>query len=425
MIGRLEVSPGNGTVIRYGGIVAWASQSASPALVSFLAQSARNLGPSPKGGYEMAEHIAAVLVDSDPEPNVGFAVIGPTSRGWAALLHGPVQAWDGDSWLVPNPSAGWIKLMVSPHPSITVNAAGASLPELSPDSAWDLEAGVVPGSGFLLVPADAAGATGASTITLPVADPTEVFAVLSAADLGRAEPGVDLDADVDLRTGPELTFGPAPGPNGSLDLRRVTKAAGPPLPVGRGAEDPIPGAPVVGGVLCERGHLNRPGRRDCARCSTPIPGDQTKRVSGTRPALGCLIVDNGSVFRLDQGYLAGSNPDRDPTVQGGLARPLVLAGEDVAAVHAEIRLHDWDVVVTDRASAGGTCVYDPGDTDWTPLNPYEPRILLPGSHVAFGSRIVTFVTPWVSPAGAAPDTAPDAAPEMATQDGAQETAERY
>jgi hypothetical protein len=153
---------------------------------------------------------------------------------------------------------------------------------------------------------------------------------------------------------------------------------------------------VVAGVLCPRGHINRPGVDSCVRCSTLIPATTAYTVSGTRPALGCLIVDDGVVYRLDRGYLVGSNPARDPTVRGGLALPLTINAEDVSASHAEVRLHDWDVVITDRASGGGTCVFEPGGGEWERLRPYEPRVLTPGTHIAFGQRIITFVTPWVS-----------------------------
>jgi hypothetical protein len=30
------------------------------------------------------------------------------------------------------------------------------------------------------------------------------------------------------------------------------------------------------------------------------------------------------------------------------------------------------------------------------LRPYEPRTLKPGTHVAFGQRIVTYLTPWTA-----------------------------
>ncbi len=195
---------------------------------------------------------------------------------------------------------------------------------------------------------------------------------------------------------PEPEPAPVPGPPGSVNLRSVAKLAGPPLPLGRGPDRPIPGVPVVAGALCPRGHLNRPGVSVCVRCATTMPEQVSYTVSGTRPALGCLVADDGAVYRLDRSYVVGSNPTRDPTVGGGLARPLILTQGDVSASHAEVRLNDWDVVLVDRGSAGGTSVFEPGAAEWERLRPYEPRVLLPGTHVAFGQRIVTFMTPWVS-----------------------------
>ncbi len=152
---------------------------------------------------------------------------------------------------------------------------------------------------------------------------------------------------------------------------------------------------MVAGTLCSRGHLNRPGLTACARCRTPIAEGGRESISGTRPPLGILITDDGVIYRVDRGYLVGSNSGRDPTVGGGLARPLTLAGTDVSGSHAELRLVDWDLTVVDRGSTAGTAVFDPGATDWARLNPYEPRVVPPGTHLAFGQRVVTFISPWV------------------------------
>lgn len=474
MIERLEVAPGPGTVIRYGNVVAWAAAAASSSLISFLTESARNLAPSPVGGDQLADHLVGVLSRRDPEPHVPFVALGPTEDGWTALLHGPVQVWDGANWTVPSPEPGWLRSKLSPRPALAVSVSGTAVPAPSPDSMWDLEAGVVPGGGFLLVPAVPAAGVGPlpfavpssspapaeETTVIPLPDagpPTEVLpnepvpeaatgekeaeteaAAASAPEQGledadgtpepaaetRPEPPPaepepelpeggevpelvtggeegwsDIDTAVVVAASPPAAVMPAaPAPPGVLDLRSAEARARvvpyPPLPPSGDPPRPVPGAPVVAGVPCPRGHLNRPGMPSCARCGRPIGDHQGNQVSGTRPALGCLITDEGSVYRLDSGYLIGSEPDRDPTVRGRLARPLTLPGVDVAASHAEIRLHDWDVVVTDRASEGGTHVFEPGAAAWERVRPYEPRVLPPGTHIAFGQRVVTFVTPW-------------------------------
>jgi hypothetical protein len=465
MIERLEVSPGPGTVIRFGSVVAWTSASASASLVSFLTESARNLAESPVSGDQLADHLAGVLHRRDPEPHVPFVVIGPSEDGWAALLHGPVQVWDGVAWTAANPHPGWMRASLWPRPGLSVSVSGAPVPSPSPDSTLDLVTGVVPGGGFLLLPAVPAPGGGALPLllTTPVT-PEEETAVLdlspatadpglvavttlaatvgseadqsssadetsdeeppdhqasddratdaeAATDTGRdagtaavdeAQPGTGSEAETESATEPEpgAEVGPGgpPAPPGVVDLRnplvRQRVVAYPPLPPGGDPPRAVPGAPVVAGVPCPRGHLNRPGLPTCVRCGKPVGTDGGYQVSGTRPALGCLITDRGDVYGLDSGYLIGSNPSRDATVRGRLARPLVLSGDDVAASHAEIRLHDWDVVVTDRASEGGTHIYPPGAAEWERLRPYDPRVLRPGTHLAFGQRVLTFVTPW-------------------------------
>jgi hypothetical protein len=446
VIDHVEVAPGRGTVIRFGHLVAWAGPSATPALVSFLAQSLANLGPSPRGGQQMAEHLAGVLSERDPEPTVPFAVAGPDGGVWVALLHGPVQAWDGNDWLVPDPVRGWIRGVVRPGPALAVNGAGAPTPEVSPDSLWDLEAGIVPGSGFVMFPARAGVPSEAARREAP-SPPIEE---------GRAPLTVDSDETASLKTDPDDSVGdetvtydvfadddpsgdetavqalirddeaptaaetlavvtenatvtmstvgvpvdaaePVSMPSGPIDLRRTDdlpfKWGRTPLPIGRGPDGPVAGAPVVAGVLCERGHVNKPGTEACIKCATPIPADVAYTMSGSRPPLGCLVSDDASVFRLDRAYLVGSDPAQDATVSGGLAEPLLLPGEEVAASHAEIRLQDWDVIVIDRA--GATHVLEPNTTDWVRLRAYEPRPLIPGAHIAIGQRTLTYLTPWV------------------------------
>lgn len=450
MIDRVEVLPGDGTVIRYGNVVAWAAPHASPALISFLAQSARNLSASARGGRQIADHIAGVLRERDPEPQVAFAVVGPDEEGWASLLHGPVQAWDGNRWLAPTPSPGWLHEAIDPRPAVTVNYAGSHVPALDPDGMWDLEGGVVRGGGFVLVPRPGGGRGAVSTgahmqgaspegprapvgeserdVQSPTGEATGVMDIPEATTVLEvtSPPTSEIQAigDDPLKmaagTGAETALAEGTGaptgapaasaaaeakaqpirPPGSIDLTRAGELLGPaaarePLPVGAGPDRPAAGTPVVPGVLCERGHLNRPGTPACVRCSSPLPQDLSYTVSGTRPGLGCLVVDDGTVWRLDAAYLVGSEPSGDPTVSGGMARPLRLAGDDIGPSHADIRLKDWDVQVIDRASPTGTWVYEPGASAWSRLAPYEARTLRPGTHIAFGQRIATFVTPWV------------------------------
>ena len=439
MIERLAVAPGEGTVIRHGHVAAWAGESASVNLLTFLAESARNLAASPIGGDQLADHLAGVLHRRDPEPDVPFVVIGPSEEGWVALLHGPVRVWDGEAWTAPSPHRGWMRASLSPHPVLVAGAISASDPVSSDGSHFHLEGGVVPGGGFSLAPSGSAarqqGLALAATAAVPTGPapleptvfahpeepemaeetsaPMEVAAEPEAPEPEQPDvpeappevsgPGVDADLTALLEAVEEASdrFPTAaasdPAPPGVLDLRRtdihVRVPPRPPLPA---VDQPgVPaGAAVIAGVNCGARHLNRPGMTRCARCRQPIITEAGYQVTGARPALGCLITDGGSVYRLDSGYLVGSDPAKDPTVRGRLARPLPLTGNELAAAHAEIRLQDWDVVLTDRASDGGTFVFAPDGPGWERLQPYEPRVLEPGSHVAFGQSVVTFVSPW-------------------------------
>jgi hypothetical protein len=421
MIERLVVAPGRGTVIRHGHVAAWAGEPASPGLLTFLVESARNLAASPIGGDQLADHLAGVLHRRDPEPHVPFVVIGPSEEGWVALLHGPAGVWNGEEWTAPGPPRGWMRTVLAPHSVLVAGPIGPADPTSGLGTLFDLEGGVVPGGGFRLSPsasavrderpdvtaavavaAGPAGPAGADpggpAAPQPALEPepepepsqAEVTALLEAAEAVAAEVAPPP---------PEPLAPPAdPAPPGVLDLRRTDiharVAAHPPLPPAGESISPAVGGPVIAGVSCARHHLNRPGTTRCARCGQPVVAEATEQTSGARPALGCLITDRGSVYRLDSGYLVGSDPAKDPTVRGRLARPLALSGPELAPAHAEIRLQDWDVVLTDRASDGGTYVYAPGARGWDRLPPYEPRVLEPGSHVAFGQSVVTFVSPW-------------------------------
>ena len=106
---RVEVLPGPGLVIRFGEVIAWAGPQASSSLITFLVDGARNLADDPNGGRLLADHLRGVLVNGDPEPAVPFVTIGPSTAGLDALMHGPLQLWDGVRWHMVSPSPGWLR----------------------------------------------------------------------------------------------------------------------------------------------------------------------------------------------------------------------------------------------------------------------------------------------------------------------------
>ncbi|MDQ6837920.1 MAG: hypothetical protein M3137_06180, partial [Actinomycetota bacterium] len=348
---RMEVVAGPGTAARFGDVCIWAGPEASALLVSFLVESARNVGASPLGGARIADHIGRVLAGRDPEPGIPFASVGPGEAGTAVLLHGAIQAWDGSRWLVPQPRPGWLRTEVAGPAPITVTAHGAVGMRAAPAS--DLRGGVVPAAGFSLVPGpDPASATtllpAAALVPAPsaVAAPTPPTTVLAAAPPVAAGESTVVDTTelVDAlrqvreqrtdRTAQEsAAAGADPSrnrPPGSLDLNIGVTSPLPPLPAMGQPEAPAPGQPVVAGVLCPVEHFNHPAVRTCVVCGKALAAG-SGRVSGSRPSLGVLVVDDGGVYRLERSYLIGSAPDSDPTVTGGRARSLTLTSGAVTS----------------------------------------------------------------------------------------------
>jgi hypothetical protein len=167
-----------------------------------------------------------------------------------------------------------------------------------------------------------------------------------------------------------------------------------PLPLG--AEPPaakdlglieMPAASVEG-VYCKNGHFNDPEARFCAVCGISM-GQLTKvRQKGTRPPLGVLILNDGSVCQLDADYVIGREPTLDSSVADGHARPLRLMGASgvVSRIHARVELDGWQVFLTDLNSANGTQVLQPGERNPTSLQPGVRVPLMAGAQIRLGGE---------------------------------------
>lgn len=152
----------------------------------------------------------------------------------------------------------------------------------------------------------------------------------------------------------------------------------------------------VEGVLCAKGHFNDPKKLYCAECGESLPaGTDGRSVWRPRPPVGVLVFDDGQTVPVDIDLVIGRQPDRDDAVRNGTARALpVEDGESaVSRVHAVITLNGWDAVITDRGSANGTYIAPPEATVWTPLEPFQPAPLVPGTRVQVGKRTFVFNNP--------------------------------
>jgi hypothetical protein len=190
-----------------------------------------------------------------------------------------------------------------------------------------------------------------------------------------------------------VTVSPAASPMVTVSLADAAVPAADPLPLDDApAPEREPGKATVVGIHCQNGHFNRPDVLYCSACGVSTVHLTARPVEGPRPPLGVVVLDDGTTYVLDSDYVIGRDPETDPAVIEGTARPLVLDDPDrsVSRVHAEIRLNGWDVTVVDRGGANGTHVCAPGAGAWTRLDANVPAKLTPGSHVLVGRRTFVF-----------------------------------
>ena len=149
----------------------------------------------------------------------------------------------------------------------------------------------------------------------------------------------------------------------------------------------------VVGVRCDHGHLNDPRRPACVECGLPLPPDDEARqvgVSGRRWVCSCSTT--AAAVSLETDYILGREPQNDPDVVSGSARPLRIADADgiVSRRHIRVALADWDVLVIDLGSANGTTIERarrPGRAD---PGPHQPVVIEPGTVVTMGRRWFRF-----------------------------------
>jgi hypothetical protein len=179
------------------------------------------------------------------------------------------------------------------------------------------------------------------------------------------------------------------GPGAGADLGVVQRE-----PLSRARDIPagqssyVADAPIIQGVYCKNGHFDDPEALFCAVCGISMNQQTLVPRPGTRPPLGVLLLDDGSVFQLDRDYIVGREPGLDATVASGRSRALRITDDSgiVSRVHAKVQLDGWRVLVTDLGSANGTRVRLPKQSADTVLQPHVPIVLATGSQVDLGGR---------------------------------------
>lgn len=374
----VQVLAGPGIVGRYGDVVVWMEEGTDGggAVATALLALARALADEPdaRPGARVAE-----VLRSDPGAVPAMVLVAPTPGGIQAIVHG----WGRVLADGVDIDGGWADREIPWTTALAAGRGGDLLRVPTPGSILDLRRGSTPGGGAAVVLAGRVAAPPLLPQPEPpppmapqpeIPRPVSISSPLAAPPIQRTEPQPAQPATT------------APAGFEAIDLR-AAPARRDPLPIGGrgGAVSPASGT-TVKGVVCSRGHFNNPIALFCGTCG--ISMGQVTRIlqDGIRPSLGTLVLDDGTAFGLDTDHLVGSAPDAEAA--GGTARPVTLvdAHNQIAPVHAEVRLVGWDVVLVARAPA---FLLAHGAQQWTPVPPGQPTPLPAGARVALSQR--TFV----------------------------------
>jgi hypothetical protein len=374
-------------------------------------------------GGMLVRRVAAVLAADFAGRFPACAACGPTVDGrLAVLVHGSATArvvgGEGEVTLSAVDAITSVnRLVAGPISAVRLELPGAG----TANPLARLEAGVVSAAG--VVRAEEAGAGGGAAFA--PSGPSGDAWPLSPAPVPSAVPPVQSSA-------PPIESAPAdlPGPDVAWSASSMVDQAastewpptlasdGEPLPVrqpnasspfvsvpiGTGedvepASSPADVRPFVLGLACPNGHLNDPSIAACSTCGAALSETAVLR-EGPRPPLGMLVLDDGSAFVLDTGYVLGREPQQDPEVLAGNARPLKITDADgvVSRRHVRVALVGWDIKVIDLGSANGTYLQLPDDPQLHQLVAHHPVGVRPGTQVTMGRR-------WFRVESLAPDAA--------------------
>jgi hypothetical protein len=331
----LQVFPGGGVVDRMPG-VCFLAISRTPQQSS-MTQRLLELSRATVPGEErrLIRCIVGSIAVAPPEDVPSLCVVVESGSGLVMILHGALEASvrgpNADDRYSGSDVVTWIERSIA-LPVLTFEVA----PDLSlappPKPELDLRAGVVSGTGFRL----------AHVVNAPH---------------GAIEEMPDR----------EQTHGDDNGGDAATDDVLAT------------------------GFLCSRGHFNGPNTAYCCNCGISMVQLTRTPVQGARPPLGYIVLDDGSTFSLDRGYVIGREPEHGEQPEGR-ARLLALPDPErqISRRHASIVLDKWDVLITDCHSVNGTYVRRPGDSRWSRLVPGEPTTLRPGTEIRIAERTLVF-----------------------------------
>ncbi|MEP7104478.1 MAG: FHA domain-containing protein [Chloroflexota bacterium] len=349
-----------------------------------------------------------------PEP---FCALSQDAEGLHVVLHGAITVVaqvDGERLVLGGhrSTARSEEVLAGAIEWLVIGEEGE---EPTAGDLFDLVEGVVPGGGLELVFGGASSArprpvtepSPSATAHLsrdevhemlqaaptPAADPESAAAPPAAAvDQQAISPPAPGDAPAAPAEPPPIIPAPPGEPPAAADDNRTYILHAP------AGADPAaaPAGVLVTGVLCENSHFNNPLAAACPLCGGKLL-DQP--VTGTRPVIAQLVLEDGRTQLLAGNIVLGRYPQSDPAVEQGQATPLVVAIDDsaISRVHAEMRLEGWSILIRDRQSRNGTYICPPGLDEWIRLEADHFVEIAPGTGVMLGPFRISVQT--VQPSG--------------------------
>lgn len=392
--------PGEGTLARVGPVVLLVGSN-DPTEVKPYLEHAEMVAANGGQGRQLVRGYALMLSTS-VEQSPGFAALAPHSTGLAVFVDGDVTVTVDGEEISGADSLAWVERLIPwPVSSVTVALRQTAAP--AQGSPFRLDGGVIPAGSFAvpldhqpseMTPAEPAELVVPATPSVPAppapsapspppAPPTPPVAEAPAPPVGRPLPPPVADEHISFQS---VLMSDVDDDMDDFE----------PLPIVESADQVADASAQeeVRGVYCKNRHFNDPRVLFCGICGINMVQQTPVLVKGVRPPLGVLVLDDGSVFQLDNPYLLGRDPGPDARITSGEFRPLPIIDQSnqVSRVHARLEMRGWDVVLIDNNSTNGTFVHVPKTPDWVRMPPGTEQTLVQGTRIRIGHRTLAYNT---------------------------------
>ncbi|MEV3962688.1 FHA domain-containing protein [Nocardia sp. NPDC050193] len=375
------------------------------------------------------DRAAALFVDDRAgDPDEDFRPVLPATRGIGRLVEGIAEAGGVIAWTPPGDPGGTAgsRVMATGRPTPPEPTADTALTGGTPRPTLEAP------DGPAAAPVDPDAV--ATAVSTPLLDTVELSERGSGFRAGPADRGPrTVVPDTDPHRAPtEISGrqpprgGPAAGPGpdetagaGNPEPKAQHRTPAHPTPRQHrpyASPDALPGPPERGtppldpelrrrteatakgtaltvkvmGFKCARAHPTDPRAAFCSVCGMPV--DQTQPlIEVMRPPLGILVLDDGATYLLESDSVLGRDPEHSEPARRGLT-PLPVADNSggMSRAHAELLLVNWDVTLVDRGSTNGTRTRATGFRDWVRIPPHQPVVLVPGTEILIGHRMLRY-----------------------------------